>query len=170
MNAIADELAALWRMTTSELKQKYSGVFGEQARTANKDWLVKRISWRLQAVAEGDLSERARRRAAELADDADLRVTAPRTGQPKTDCARPINKKTSSPSSKDRLPMPGTVLARPYKGTTILVTVREEGFEYEGTLYRSLSGVAKAVTGSHWSGHLFFGLHKKGRARYEPSA
>ena len=56
-------------------------------------------------------------------------------------------------------------LARPYKGTTILVTVGEEGFEHEGILYRSLSAVAKAVTGSHCSGHRFFGLtNSKGRA------
>ncbi len=158
MNAIADELAVLRRMTTPELKQKYIGVFGEEARTGNKDWLVKRIIWRLQAIAEGDLSERARRRAAELAEDADLRVTAPRTGQPKFDVAQSIKQNAIS-----RLPMPGTVLARPYKGTTILVTVREEGFEHEGALYRSLSAVAKAVTGSHWSGHRFFGLTKKGR-------
>ena len=165
MNDLAKELAALREMTTAELKQKYSVIFGEEARTANKDWLVKRIAWRLQANAEGDLSERARRRAADLADDADLRVTAPRMWQPKTNRDRTLIKRTSSPSSKDRLPMPGTVLARPYKGSTILVTVGEEGFEHEGTLYRSLSAVAKAVTGSHCSGHRFFGLtNSKGRA------
>lgn len=56
--------------------------------------------------------------------------------------------------------MPGTVLARPYKGRMITVTVRDprNSFEYEGEVYRSLSAVAKAVTGSHWSGNLFFGI------------
>ena len=165
MNDLANELAALRGMTTADLKHKYSGVFGEEARTANKDWLIKRIAWRLQAIVEGDLSERARRRAAQLADDADLRVTAPRARQTKTNRDQTRIKKTSSLSSKDHLPMPGTVLARPYKGTTILVTVGEEGFEHEGTLYRSLSAVAKAITGSHCSGHRFFGLtNSKGRA------
>ena len=120
MNDLANELDALRDMTVAELKQKYSGIFGEEARTANKNWLIKRIAWRLQANAEGDLSERARRRAADLADDSDLRVTAPSTRQPKT---ASLMKKTPSPNSKDRLPMTGTVLARPYKGTTILVMV-----------------------------------------------
>jgi hypothetical protein len=63
------------------------------------------------------------------------------------------------PIGKDeRLPIPGTVLTRQYKGHKIVVTVLENGFEYEGEVYRSLSAVAKAVTGSHWSGNLFFGL------------
>ena len=61
------------------------------------------------------------------------------------------------------LPMPGTVLTRPYKGRTITATVLDDGFEYEGEVYRSLSAVAKAVTGSHWSGNYFFGL--KGRSK-----
>lgn len=54
--------------------------------------------------------------------------------------------------------MPGTVLARQYKGRTITVTVLEDGFEYAGEVFRTLSAVAKAVTGSHWNGYHFFGL------------
>ena len=61
--------------------------------------------------------------------------------------------------------MPGTTLSRKYKGRTILVRVLRRGFEYEGKVYRSLSAVAKAVTGSHWNGYLFFGLTTKGNAQ-----
>jgi hypothetical protein len=56
--------------------------------------------------------------------------------------------------------MPGAVLTREYRGRTIAVTVLDEGFECEGTVYRSLTAVAKAVTGSHWNGYLFFGIAK----------
>ena len=72
------EIMSLTRMTVGELREKYLEVFGEETRSHHKDFLRKRIAWRLQALAEGDLSERARRRAEELADDADLRIRAPR--------------------------------------------------------------------------------------------
>jgi hypothetical protein len=60
--------------------------------------------------------------------------------------------------------MPGTVLVREYKGQTIQVTVMDRGFEYLGRVYRSLSAIAKEVTGSHWNGLYFFGLTKRGDA------
>jgi hypothetical protein len=60
--------------------------------------------------------------------------------------------------------MPGAILTREYKGETVQVTVRDHGFEYLGEVYRSLSAVAKAVTGSHWNGHYFFGLTGRGDA------
>jgi hypothetical protein len=75
---VAKEMAALEAMSVGEMRAKYAQVFGEETRVGNKAWLVKRIVWRLQALAEGDLSERARRRAAELAQDADLRLSPPR--------------------------------------------------------------------------------------------
>ena len=56
--------------------------------------------------------------------------------------------------------IPGTVLTRTYRGTHVAVTVLADGFEYAGQTYRSLSAIAKAVTGSHWNGYLFFGLTK----------
>jgi hypothetical protein len=75
---VGKELAALQRLTIKELKARYADLFGELTNAANRAWLVKRIAWRLQALAEGDLSERARRRAAELANDADLRLSPPK--------------------------------------------------------------------------------------------
>ena len=78
---IVNAAATLERLTISQLRQRFAEVFGEATAASNRTWLVKRIVWRLQALAEGDLSERARRRAAELARDADLRLNPPR---PKT--------------------------------------------------------------------------------------
>ena len=158
---IAKEVAALKRMTAVELKKKYLEVFGEKSRSCNKDFLRKRIAWRLHAVAEGDISERARRRAEELANDADLRVRMPRSKDSSADSSERTAVRRFSPSLKRRLPMPGTELTREYQGETIRVMVLEKGFEYEGEFYKSLTSVAKKVTGSHWNGFNFFGLCKK---------
>jgi hypothetical protein len=70
---VGKKLAALRRMTVGELRTRYAEVFGEATNGRHKDWLVKRIIWRLQSLADGDLSERARRRAVELANDAGRR-------------------------------------------------------------------------------------------------
>src|SRR5262249_42720142 len=78
---IDNELAGLDRLSVPELRHRYAALFGEPSWVANRAWLVKRIAWRMQALAEGDLSERARRRAAELANDADLRLGPPRPQQ-----------------------------------------------------------------------------------------
>jgi len=64
---IAKEVAALERMTVRELRLRYAEVFNEETKAGNKAWLIKRIAWRLQSLEEGDISERARQRAAELA-------------------------------------------------------------------------------------------------------
>jgi hypothetical protein len=152
---IVNEVAQLHRLSIGQLRQRFSEVFGEATAASNRTWLVKRIVWRIQALAEGDLSERARRRAAELARDADLRLNPPR---PKT-CtpAEPQALVAPTPSAADpRLPPPGTILTRPYKGQLVQVQVLTDGFAYAGSVYPSLSAVAKAVTGTHTNGFLFF--------------
>ncbi len=161
---VAKEVAAMERMTVDELRAKYADVFGEPTNGRNKRWLIKRIAWRMQANAEGDLSERARRRAMELANDADLRMTPPRERKP----APAVDEQTiaaATPVVAATNLMPGTALKREYKGQTIRVMVLADGFEYLGERYKSLSAVAKAVTGQHWNGRLFFGLRQNGGGR-----
>jgi hypothetical protein len=63
-----------------------------------------------------------------------------------------------------RLPPPGTILVRDYKGQSLQVRVRSDGFEYEGQVFPSLSAVAKEITGSHCNGYHFFRIGKKGGA------
>jgi hypothetical protein len=153
---IAKEVAALGRLTVKDLRAKHIEVFGEATRSGNKDWLRKRIAWRIQANAHGDLSERAKRRADELANDADLRTTAPKV-TPDSQVA--ITTTASVAFDHDsRLPMAGAILRRPYKGREVVVRVLARGFEYEGEVYRTLSAVARAVTGTHWNGYHFFNL------------
>ena len=150
-------VAALERLTVTELRQRYAEVFGEPTRTGHKTWLIKRIVWRLQALAEGGLSERARRRAAELANDADLRLLPPRLSG-----AGESSDLSASEKPDDRLPPPGNILTRPYKGRIVRVRILTEGFEFEGTIYPSLSAVAKVITGSHCNGFHFFRLNTQG--------
>jgi len=98
------------RMTVRELKAKYAEVFGEQARTSNKDCLVKRFAWRLQVLAEGDITERAFRRAGELANDADLRIRAPKA-EAATEAGGTATATVAMARSDE--PPPGAVLRRP---------------------------------------------------------
>jgi hypothetical protein len=153
---LAKELAGLKRLSVGRLKEKYADVFGEPTGGNNRPWLLRRIAWRLQERALGGLSERAKARAAELADDADLRVVAPRAGTAATTPPEPPR-----PPADPRLPTPGTVLTRSYKGRTLEVKVLAGGFEFAGQRYGSLTAVAKAATGSHCNGFAFFGLASK---------
>lgn len=156
------ELAALQNMTPKELREKYAEVFGEPSRSGNKQWLVKRIIWRMQANEEGGLSERALRRAMELANDADLRLKAP---LPSRAAGAQVVTKPAVFSGNGRVPLPGTTLTRQYKGRLLEVLVREKGFDFEGETYRSLSAVAKKITGTHTNGYLFFKLGEYGGER-----
>jgi site-specific DNA recombinase len=153
--SIGRELAALQRHSVPELRRRYADVFGEATPANNRAWLIKRIAWRLQALAEGDLSQRARQRAAELACDADLRLSPPQPSAAST-AAEPPAPRAQRDQPDGRLPPVGTMLTRPYKGDTLQVQVLADGFLLEGQTYRSLSACAKAITGSHCNGFILW--------------
>jgi len=156
---IGKEMTALKRMTVPELRRKYAQVFGEDTTSRHKEYLIRRIVWRLQVNQDGGLSERARQRARDLATESDVRLTAPRPCP-----VAPSGETATSPVAlpqDDRLPMPGAIITRRYKNRTIEVRVLPKGFEYEGDVYRTLSAVAKKVTGTHWNGYGFFGLGQR---------
>jgi hypothetical protein len=159
---VNQKLAALEQMGVTQLRAKYLEVFGEPTRTGNKAYLSKKLAWRFQSLAEGGLSERARRRAEELARDADIRTSVPKAPVITAGAAqRTVTMALSPAHGRDRLPIPGTVLTRTYKGKHVAITVMADGtFDHAGQTYRSLSTIAKVVTGSHWNGYLFFGLTK----------
>lgn len=150
---IGKEVAALEQMTVGQLQQRHVEVFGEQVRSRHKQYLIRRIAWRLQANAEGGLSERALRRAEELANLADVRVTPPRAASQATHAATPPTSATDH-----RPPPPGTAVTLPCKGRTIAVTVLRNGFDFEGERHKSLTGVATVITGQHINGFRFFGV------------
>ena len=141
--AMRKEIDELSRMTVGQLRQKYIEAFGEESRSNHKQFLFRRIAWRMQALAEGGLSERARRRALEIANDADLRIRAPKTKfgddvalDPKLSVTRKV-----AGALDPRLPPPGTYLEREYKGRRIIAKILEDGFEFDGEIYRSLSAM-----------------------------
>jgi hypothetical protein len=160
--SIIAEIEQLRELKVAALRVRYREVCGEESRSSNRQFLFRRIAWRLQARAEGDLSERARRRAAEIADDADLRLRAPEGF-----FAEDVSHQASPPvdrarSGRDgRIPVPGTLLTRSFANRRIVVTVLTEGFEYQSQRYRSLSAIAREVTGTRWNGLLFFGLAER---------
>jgi len=165
MHEIAAEIAALDRLSTGDLAERYAELHGQPCRTRHRAYLIRKVAWRIQANAEGDLSERARKRAAELADDAEVRVMAPKTmicppqhGESAT-VTRPVPTGGDNPTDP-RLPSPGSAIVRKYKGRTIRVVVLEDGkgFECDGERFRTLSALTKKVTGSHMNGFRFFRL------------
>ena len=158
------EVAALQRLGAKQLRVRYAEVFGEQTPAHNKTWLIRRIAWRLQALAEGDLSERARRRAEELANDADLRLNPPRPRRADAPHA-------AAPAAA--APRRGTPACRPsapcWPASTGARRCRcgcwPTASSSRARVYPSLSAVAKAITGSHCNGFLFFRLAGKGGDR-----
>jgi len=142
------------------LRKKYQQMFAAESRSSNKQYLFRRIAWRLQANAEGGLSERACHRAVQIADEADLRTRAPKGF---------LSAQVSAASTVDhpqvqrdaRLPASGSLLTRRLNDRQIVVKVLAEGFEFESRHYRSLSAIAREVTGTRWNGLLFFGLTER---------
>ncbi len=93
-----------------------------------------------------------------MADDADLRLSPPRA---KSSVVGRLSPPAAAPAHDRRLPPVGSVLARKYRGEVLQVRIRADGFELEGTVYPSLSAVAKAITGGHCNGFYFFRLPRK---------
>ena len=159
---IARELVLLKSMSAGELREKYFDLFGEETRSGNRQWMLRRCAWRVQALAEGGLSEMAIRRAKDLARDQDIRVVPPKgmsmsSLDHEPDVVVSVREKIHR-TRDDRLPMPGTQLTRVYKGHKYVIDVLAQGFAYEGQRYRSLSAIAHVITGSHWNGYRFFNI------------
>jgi hypothetical protein len=174
---LTSQIAELETLSVGQLKDRYEAVFGEAPRSRNRSWLAKRVAFRLQEIAEGSLSERARKRIDELAGESPVvRHRAPRqkkTAQPAapeaaetaptTTSAPTTNTETIAPPAKERdprLPEPGVMLRRTFRDVEYTVTVLEDGaFEFQGERVKSLSAIAKRITGTSWNGWTFFGLN-----------
>jgi Protein of unknown function (DUF2924) len=149
--ALLKEIEELRSAPIDRLRVKYRQVFQEEPRSKHREQLFRRVAWRMQAQAGGGLSDGARQRALAIANEADLRVIAPRS------IATPFL--AAAPARFDpRIPVAGTVLTRRFRDRTVLVKVMKNGFEYQGRRYGSLSAIASEVTGTRWNGIAFFGL------------
>jgi hypothetical protein len=149
---ILNQVLALKEMKNEELLTKYSEIFGSQRpKYNNAEYLRKEISYRIQEIAYGELSDAAQTRIEQL-----ITVYDPINNR----LLRKMNGKESGVKiTRDRrLPIPGSIITKIYKGIEIKVKVLEKGFEYEGKTYRTLSQVANILTENHWNGYLFFNL------------
>ncbi len=147
--SLAGRVQLLQKMNSGELAGRYEELFGEAPRRRHKEWLRRRIAWELQARELGGLTEDDRARIRALATEHD-----PFTRE----ATKPRRKGQPTPKAKTVRPRLGTVIEREYRGVTHELTVVEGGFLYRGQVYRSLTMLAKHITGAHWNGPLFFGL------------
>jgi hypothetical protein len=153
------EIERLRRLTVGQLRVKYLEVFGQSSRSNHKQFLFRRLAWRLQAQAYGDLSDQARQQALAIAQDVELRIKAPAhlVGTARQ-VLQPTLRSRHKPGRDERLPKPGSFLQREFKGEMVIVQVLADGFQYQDRYYKSLSAIARQVTGTAWNGYDFFRL------------
>lgn len=135
------ELAELRDLDAHALAQRYETVFGRPPRSRHREWLFRKLAWRLQEARFGGLSATAKKCLDALVADIEI-PTAPPTN---------VN--------SDGVAI-GTEITREWRGTTLVLRVSDDGYEFGGKTYGSLSAAAKAATGSHWNGRAFWGVAK----------
>ncbi len=155
--SIGRDVRRLRGMTVGELREEWFRLYGEPTRSRNRDYLWKRLAWRVQELALGGLSDRARARIDELAPAGFERARTPAMNLPVD--VDPPSPAARHPRRDPRLPVPGSVISKPYRGRELRVIAREDGYEFDGIMFPSLTAIAKQVTGAtHINGKLFFGL------------
>ena len=153
--SVAARVAKLKKLSADELQVEWEKVFGRPTRQRHRVYLWKRPARKLQ---EDQLPQMAAEEEAKVAEFRDIiRQLPPDRWFPSKWKGKPRAKVSVSDS---RTPPPGSVISRQYHGQEIAVKVLDDGFEYEGQVFRSLSAIAKEVTGTVWNGPAFFGLRK----------
>ena len=145
-------LAEIQAMTTGELRAEFGRLSGRPTGSWNREWLRRKVSWLTQANLR------------QTSDAVELPTLVPEVrDQPRSPRLDAPIQVLPSPVRDPRLPKPGSVIIRDYRGLRLTVTVLDRGFEWNGQTFSSLTAVAKAVTGQHWNGRLFFGLTRRSR-------
>jgi hypothetical protein len=140
---IAEEIARLRALDAPALQARWAEAFGRAVpKHMSRDLLLRALAYRVQERAEGGLSQAALKRLAKLAGSQEKAVHI-----------------ATSPAIRLK---PGTRLVREWHGEIHQVTVLDDGFDYRGTRYASLSRIAREITGTRWSGPLFFGTRRRG--------
>ena len=143
--SVLARLTALKTASVSDLKTQWRELFDGDPPPYNRRFLESRLAYRIQELAYGGLKPATLARLEALADELDGKAERQRA---------PIDR-----------PIAGTRLVREYDGVEHHVTVRADGFEYQGRPFKSLSAVARAITGTRWNGPMFFGLRQSGPKR-----
>ncbi len=158
------QIEAFRKMTVGDLRREWERLYGEPSRSRNRNYLWRRLAWRVQELAHGGLSDTAKARIGELAPAEFVRARVPAGFQPPSPDARPVATQTR-PARDPRLPSPGTVISRRWRGRELRLLSLDDGYELEGIRYDSLTEAARAATGSHWNGRLFWGLTERKRRK-----
>lgn len=133
-------LAALKAMSVRELKADWAKLFGSEAPNNSRPFLEQRLAYRIQELTFGGLSKPARQLLDALADEVEGK------------------KVRKSVISDPRNPVIGTRLVREWNGVEHVITVLRDGFDWQGQRYKTLSAIARKITGTQWNGYRFFGL------------
>ena len=143
--AVLAQLAAMQKLSVNELKAKWEALFGTPAPNNARAFLELRIGYRIQELTYGGLTRETRRVLDLLADEVEGKISR------------------KSMVGDPRNPVVGTRLVREWDGAEHTVTVLRDGYDWQGRKFRSLSAVAKAITGTNWNGFRFFGMREKKR-------
>ena len=144
-HSVLRQLATLKTMSLEQLHEKWRDLYGGEPPGYKRQFLIKRLAYRIQALFYGGLSEAAKARLWHVARD---------------DSAARVESRTSGVPQGQADILPGTRFVRIWKDRRYEVLAHENGFEYDGRMFRSLSAVAREITGTRWNGRLFFGLKK----------
>lgn len=137
---LSHRISALTNLTAQLLRDEWRRLYRGQPPRMSRDLLVRAVAYRMQELAYGGLSKATQRKLVAL--------------------TRELETNGSIVPDRDREMRPGTRLVREWRGRTHTVVVTENGFEHAGKAYPSLSKIAEAITGAHWSGPRFFGLNR----------
>jgi hypothetical protein len=138
-NSVLSQIADLKTMAVADLRSRWRELFDTEPPAYNRRFLESRLAYRIQELAYGGLKPETIERLAALAEGLDGKGTK------------------RARSAQDR-PIVGTRLVREWQGAEHCVTVRDDGYEYQGRPYKSLSAIARLITGTRWNGWIFFGL------------
>jgi len=144
-NSVLRQLATLQTLTLEQLREKWLDLYGSDPPRYKRQFLIKRLAYRIQELFYGGLSETAKARLWQIAQD---------------DPVATVEGKVSEERKSKENILPGTRCVQVWNDRRYEVTVRENGFEYDGRIFRSLSAVAREITGTRWNGKVFFGLKK----------
>ena len=144
-NSVLRQMALLQSMSLEQLREKWLDLYGEEPPQYKKQFLIKRLAYRIQELFYGGLSEQAKVHLQQAA---------------KEDPVATVNRRIPEERKSNEAILPGTRLVRVWNDRRYEVIVLADGYEFEGRTFRSLSTVAREITGTRWNGKVFFGLKK----------
>ncbi len=147
---LVQKMEALKEAPLKDLKAAYVEYFPDKKASNSRTYIWRRLAYRMQELQYGELPTKAQAKLKALMDAYD----------PVNNVALKPQAAASGflPKRDRRLPLPGTIIIKNYKGTKIQVKALDKGFEFNGKIYKSLTAIVKEITGAHWNGFLFFNL------------